>query len=98
MPTVTCAGVCPASSSVILGPGPQGEEDRDEGEAQQEVPAQPGRRQATQYKLLVFTATSQVFFKSDSLHPYCKNACEANTMCGEVRVPEEHLEVQYSVH
>ena len=55
------------------------------------MPAQPGRRQATQYKLLVFTATSQVFFKSDSLHPYCKNACEANTMCGEVRVPEEHL-------
>ena len=36
---------------------------------------------------------NQVFFKSDSKHPYCKNACETTTMCGEVRVPEEHLEV-----
>ena len=36
---------------------------------------------------------NQVFFKSDSKHPYCKNACETTTMCGEVRVPEDHLEV-----
>ena len=39
----------------------------------------------------------QVFFKSDSLHPYCKNACEPVTMCGEVRVPEEHLEVFFHI-
>ena len=38
-----------------------------------------------------------MFFKSDSLHPYCKNACEPVTMCGEVRVPEEHLEVMMSL-
>ena len=38
-----------------------------------------------------------MFFKSDSLHPYCKNACEPVTMCGEVRVPEEHLEVMTSL-
>ena len=36
---------------------------------------------------------NQVFFKSDDPHPYCKNACEARTMCGEVEVPEDHLEV-----
>ena len=36
---------------------------------------------------------NQVFFKSDSRHPYCKNACEPLTMCGEVKVPEEHLDV-----
>ena len=28
---------------------------------------------------------NQVFFKSDSRHPYCKNKCEDVTMCGEVR-------------
>merc|ERR1719410_1380794 len=27
---------------------------------------------------------NQVFFKSDSRHPYCKNKCEEVTMCGEV--------------
>ena len=27
-------------------------------------------------------------------HPYCMNACEASTMCGEVEVPEHHLEVE----
>jgi leishmanolysin-like peptidase len=36
---------------------------------------------------------NQVFFKSGDPHPYCKNSCEALTMCGEVQVPEEHLEV-----
>ena len=36
---------------------------------------------------------NQVFFKTGDPHPYCKNACEAHTMCGEVEVPEEHLEV-----
>ena len=36
---------------------------------------------------------NQVFFKSGDPHPYCKNACEEHTMCGEVEVPEEHLEV-----
>ena len=35
---------------------------------------------------------NQVFFKSDDPHPYCKNNCE-HTMCGEVEVPEEHLDV-----
>ena len=34
-----------------------------------------------------------MFFKSGDPHPYCKNACEPRTMCGEVKVPEEHLEV-----
>ena len=34
-----------------------------------------------------------MFFKSGDPHPYCKNACESHTMCGEVEVPEEHLEV-----
>ena len=33
-----------------------------------------------------------MFFKTGDPHPYCKNLCEARTMCGEVRVPEEHLE------
>eukprot|EP00095_Tigriopus_kingsejongensis_P009354 snap_masked-scaffold488_size158317-processed-gene-0.2 protein:Tk09354 transcript:snap_masked-scaffold488_size158317-processed-gene-0.2-mRNA-1 annotation:"conserved hypothetical protein" len=36
---------------------------------------------------------NQVFFKTGDPHPYCKNACEARTMCGEVQVPEDHLEV-----
>ena len=36
---------------------------------------------------------NQVFFKSDSRHPYCKNKCEEVTMCGEVKVPEDHLDV-----
>lgn len=36
---------------------------------------------------------NQVFFKSGDPHPYCKNACEQSTMCGEVEVPEAHLEV-----
>ena len=26
-------------------------------------------------------------------HPYCKGFCEKETMCGEVVVPEEHLNV-----
>ncbi|XP_040565883.1 leishmanolysin-like peptidase [Lepeophtheirus salmonis] len=36
---------------------------------------------------------NQVFFKSGDPRPYCKNKCEAATMCGEVQVPEDHLEV-----
>lgn len=35
---------------------------------------------------------NQVFFKSGDPHPYCKNDCE-HTMCGEVEVPEKHLDV-----
>lgn len=36
---------------------------------------------------------NQVFYKQGSKHPYCKVACEAETLCGEVQVPEDHLEV-----
>ncbi|XP_050546786.1 leishmanolysin-like peptidase [Daktulosphaira vitifoliae] len=35
---------------------------------------------------------NQVFYRKGDPHPYCKNACEDRTMCGEVQVPEEHLE------
>ncbi|XP_049813368.1 leishmanolysin-like peptidase [Schistocerca nitens] len=35
---------------------------------------------------------NQVFYRKRDPHPYCKNSCEAKTMCGEVVVPEEHLE------
>merc|ERR1719361_2921870 len=35
---------------------------------------------------------NQVFFKADDPNPYCKNDCE-HTMCGEVEVPEQHLDV-----
>ncbi|CAL8120069.1 unnamed protein product [Orchesella dallaii] len=35
----------------------------------------------------------QVYYKADDPHPYCKVECEAKTMCGEVQVPEEHLDV-----
>lgn len=38
---------------------------------------------------------NQVFYRKGDPHPYCKNACEDRTMCGEVQVPEEHLEVSY---
>ncbi|CAG0889743.1 unnamed protein product [Cyprideis torosa] len=36
---------------------------------------------------------NQVFFKKNSTMPYCKNHCEPTTMCGEVRVPPQHLDV-----
>lgn len=36
---------------------------------------------------------NQVFYRKGDPHPYCKNACEDRTMCGEVQVPEDHLEV-----
>ena len=36
---------------------------------------------------------NQVFFKSNDPRPYCKNSCEPKTMCGEVQVPEDHLDV-----
>nr|CAD7589812.1 unnamed protein product [Timema genevievae] len=35
---------------------------------------------------------NQVFYKVKDPYAYCKNACENKTMCGEVIVPEEHLE------
>lgn len=38
---------------------------------------------------------NQVFLVPNDPHPYCMNACEAATMCGEVQVPEHHLEVIY---
>lgn len=34
-----------------------------------------------------------MFLVPNDPHPYCMNACEAATMCGEVQVPEHHLEV-----
>lgn len=36
---------------------------------------------------------NQVFYRKGDPHPYCKNACEVKTMCGEVQVPDKHLEV-----
>lgn len=36
---------------------------------------------------------NQVFYRKGDPYPYCKNACEEITMCGEVQVPEEHLAV-----
>ena len=36
---------------------------------------------------------NQVFYRENETHPYCKNACDEHTMCGEVQVPEEHLDV-----
>uniref|UniRef100_A0A8D8WJ44 Leishmanolysin-like peptidase n=3 Tax=Cacopsylla melanoneura TaxID=428564 RepID=A0A8D8WJ44_9HEMI len=36
---------------------------------------------------------NQVFYRKGDPHSYCKNSCEPKTMCGEVEVPEEHLEV-----
>ncbi|XP_021940334.1 leishmanolysin-like peptidase [Zootermopsis nevadensis] len=36
---------------------------------------------------------NQVFYRKGEPYPYCKNACEERTMCGEVQVPEHHLEV-----
>jgi hypothetical protein len=38
---------------------------------------------------------NQVFYRKGEPYPYCKNACEARTMCGEVQVPEHHLEVRF---
>ena len=37
---------------------------------------------------------NQVFLVPNDPHPYCMNACEPVTMCGEVQVPEHHLEVR----
>lgn len=36
---------------------------------------------------------NQVFYRKGDPHSYCKNSCEVKTMCGEVQVPEDHLEV-----
>ncbi len=38
-------------------------------------------------------ADNQVFYKKNDTLPYCKNSCERITMCGEVAVPYEHLDV-----
>ncbi|GLH03904.1 Uncharacterized protein GBIM_09723 [Gryllus bimaculatus] len=35
---------------------------------------------------------NDVFYLGNDPRPFCKNACESVTMCGEVPVPEEHLE------
>ncbi|XP_014250550.1 leishmanolysin-like peptidase [Cimex lectularius] len=36
---------------------------------------------------------NQVFYHKKEPYSYCKNACENKTLCGEVTVPEEHLDV-----
>lgn len=36
---------------------------------------------------------NQVFYRKGDMHSYCKNACEKKTLCGEVVVPESHLDV-----
>ena len=87
------SGVGSSSSRLLLGAGSPSEKDGEQDPAEQEVPAEPGHHLR---RLLHPHLDHQVFFKSDSLHPYCKNACEPVTMCGEVRVPEEHLEVSIS--
>ena len=84
------SGIGSSCSRLILGASSPGEKDGEQDPAEQEVPAEPGHHP---HHLLHPHLGHQVFFKSDSLHPYCKNACEPVTMCGEVRVPEEHLEV-----
>ena len=84
------SGIGSSCSRLILGASSPGEKDGEQDPAEQEVPAEPGHHP---HHLLHPDLGLQVFFKSDSLHPYCKNACEPVTMCGEVRVPEEHLEV-----
>jgi len=38
-----------------------------------------------------------VFYKTSDPHPYCRLECEANTMCGEVQVPEYHLDVSFPI-
>ncbi|KAK9497719.1 hypothetical protein O3M35_004387 [Rhynocoris fuscipes] len=37
-------------------------------------------------------ANNQVFYRKGDWYSYCKNACETKTLCGEVVVPEEHLD------
>ena len=41
---------------------------------------------------------NQVFYKTNDSLPYCKNRCEEITMCGEVRVPQEHLDVSHKIY
>ena len=36
---------------------------------------------------------NQVFLLQNDSHPYCKGACEEKTLCGEVIVPDDHLNV-----
>lgn len=40
----------------------------------------------------------QVYYKADDPHPFCRVECEARTMCGEVQVPEEHLDVRFVIN
>ena len=88
------SGIGSSRGRLLLGAGSPSEKDREQDPAEQEVPAEPGHHLHLHPRLLLHPHLDhQVFFKSDSLHPYCKNACEPVTMCGEVRVPEEHLEV-----
>ncbi|XP_073999551.1 leishmanolysin-like peptidase, invadolysin isoform X2 [Rhodnius prolixus] len=35
---------------------------------------------------------NQVFYRKGDWYSYCKNSCETRTLCGEVQVPEEHLD------
>ncbi|KAF6217234.1 hypothetical protein GE061_001588 [Apolygus lucorum] len=36
---------------------------------------------------------NKIFFRKGEPYSYCKNTCETRTLCGEVEVPEEHLDV-----
>lgn len=39
--------------------------------------------------------STQVFVKNSLTH--CIDSCKEETMCGEVKVPEEHLDVSYNI-
>ncbi|XP_034244077.1 leishmanolysin-like peptidase [Thrips palmi] len=49
------------------------------------------RRAGSTIRLNRKCANNQLFYRKDGV--FCKNACDEKTMCGEVEVPEEHLEV-----
>ncbi|XP_065336991.1 leishmanolysin-like peptidase [Cloeon dipterum] len=51
------------------------------------------RKTANVIRLNRKCVNNQVFFRKGESHVYCKNACEEKTMCGEVQVPESHLDV-----
>ncbi|CAG0880548.1 unnamed protein product [Darwinula stevensoni] len=50
------------------------------------------RKTANNIRLSRKCEDNQVFYKTNDSLPYCKNRCEEITMCGEVRVPQEHLD------
>nr|CAD7426541.1 unnamed protein product [Timema monikensis] len=50
------------------------------------------RKTSSVIRLNRMCRNNQVFYKVKDPYAYCKNACENRTMCGEVIVPEEHLE------